>query len=270
ATVQDVEDAYLLAWRLKCKGVTIYRDGSRDAQVMNVGDALVKAEAKKRELENKAEAESLLKKTLSGAPSDEEIKKPNSDYIVRGKSGFLKPRERPRITYGMTEQINTGDGTMYVTINSDKDGLCEVFASLGKSGGNAAAQSEAIGRLISLAIRSSIDPQQIVKQLKGISGANPIWHEGEMIKSTPDAIGRVLERYLEREQKRQTSLPLEGLDDEEQNTPPEKALSDNKPGIDFVYGVQVKEECPDCTGSLVFEEGCLICKTPGCGYSKCG
>lgn len=267
ATVKDVEDAYLLSWKLKCKGVTIYRDGSRNAQVMNVGDALVKSQAKIRELETKSEAESTVIKAVSGAPSDEENIRLHSDNSVRNKSGYLKPRERPRITFGMTEQINTGDGTMYVTINSDKEGLCEVFASLGKSGGNAAAQSEAIGRLISLAIRSGIDPRQIVKQLKGISGSNPIWHEGEMIKSTPDAIGRVLERYLDREQKRQTSLPLEEMTEEEQNAPVEKAPVNKKPGIEFVYGVQVKEMCPDCQSPVIFEEGCLICRQ--CGYSKC-
>jgi ribonucleoside-diphosphate reductase alpha chain len=267
ATVKDVEDAYMLAWKLKCKGVTIYRDGSRDAQVMNVGDFLVKSQAKIRELETKSEAESAVKKAISVDTSDEEVIRLHSDNSVRNKSGYLKPRERPRITFGMTEQINTGDGTMYVTINSDKDGLCEVFASLGKSGGNAAAQSEAIGRLISLAIRSGIDPQQIVKQLKGISGSNPIWHEGEMIKSTPDAIGRVLERYLNREQKRQTSLALEELADEEHEAPVAKAPASNKPGIEFVYGVQVKEMCPDCHSPVIFEEGCLLCRQ--CGYSKC-
>lgn len=266
ATRRDVTDAYLLAWNLKCKGITIYRDGSRDAQVMNVGDSLVNADEveKRTEVENYAEAtESISSDDPSVSEVAELRPKPH-----RRHGGYLRPRHRPKITFGMTEQVNTGEGMLYVTINEDKEGLCEVFASIGKSGGNAAAQSEAIGRLISLAIRSGIDPRQIVKQLKGISGTNPIWHEGDLIRSTPDAIGHVLERYLERQEKRQTTLPLDGLETDETPHPIQNKPEPEKPGISFVYGVEVKELCPDCQSPVIFEEGCLICRR--CGYSKCG
>ena len=108
------------------------------------------------------------------------------------------PRQRPRLTHGVTERIRTGEGNIYVTINEDAAGLCEVFSTIGKAGGNAAAQSEAICRLISLALRSGIDPRELVNELKGISGPTPVWEDGELILSTPDAIGKALERHLQR------------------------------------------------------------------------
>ena len=107
-----------------------------------------------------------------------------------------KPRIRPTQTQGLTRRIKTGEGTLYITINEDESGLCEVFTTIGKAGGNAAAQSEAISRLISLALRSGINPQSIVRQLKGISGPNPTWEDGRLILSTPDAIGKALDDYL--------------------------------------------------------------------------
>ncbi len=267
ATVEDVRNAYLLAWRLKCKGITIYRDGSRDTQVMNVGDTL----AKGKEAAADAGAETKSGKTASAAPSgDESAVESVKTAPARHRAGtpYLKPRERPKLTYGYTEQIKTGDGTLYVTINEDENGLCEVFASIGKSGGNAAAQSEAIGRLISLAIRSGIDPRVIIKQLKGISGTNPIWYEGKLIRSTPDAIGHSLERYLDRKQHRQTVLPLKEMERGGELAIKPADDSPDEPSINFAHGVEVRELCPECQSPVIFEEGCLICRH--CGYSKCG
>ncbi len=267
ATVEDVKNSYLLAWRLKCKGITIYRDGSRDTQVMNVGDAL----ADKRRAETEADAEVAVRKATSNVPSDEKIGAESIKTAPPGrrpKAPYLKPRERPKLTFGYTEQIKTGDGTLYVTINEDENGLCEVFASIGKSGGNAQAQSEAIGRLISLAIRSGIDPRVIIKQLKGISGANPIWYEGNLIRSTPDAIGHSLEQYLDRKQHRQTVLPLEGVETMKELAIRPADDAPDEPSIVFANGVEVKELCPECHSPVIFEEGCLICRR--CGYSKCG
>ena len=106
------------------------------------------------------------------------------------------PRSRPNQTKGVTRRIRTGEGTLYITINEDENGLCEVFTTIGKAGGNAAAQSEAISRLISLSLRSGLDPKAIVRQLKGISGPNPTWEDGRLILSTPDAIGKALDDYL--------------------------------------------------------------------------
>jgi len=272
ATIHDVKNAYLLAWKLKCKGITIYRDGSRDVQVMNVGTSLSKPAVEVQSLEKKAETDTAIKQLSSAIPSDSEI--------LRSKI-HTKPRRRPQITHGFTEQIQTGDGTLYLTINEDEIGLCEVFCSIGKQGGSAAAQSEAIGRLISLSLRSSVDPRQIVKQLKGIMGPNPVWHEGELIKSIPDAIGRAIERYLDKKDSPQAELPLleaEVIDAPAEHDPDPGSRPDmldmgslpvslDRPALEYAYGVQIKASCPDCGDPVVYAEGCLVCKS--CGYSKC-
>ena len=132
-----------------------------------------------------------------------------------------------------------------MTINEDDLGLCEVFTAIGKAGGNAAAQSEAISRLISLALRSGIDPQDVISELKGISGPNPVWENGELILSTPDAIGKALERYLKRNN---------GNSEEGTTRPPQA-------------GTQTLTTCPECGATVVHESNCLLCKH--CGWSKC-
>ncbi len=259
ATVQDVKNAYLLAWKLKCKGITIYRDGSRSHQVMNVGDALIKNEKPTTQL------------------SYSEITKENAriaPHMINALEHFttkpsLKPRPRPRVTRGYTEQIKTGEGTLYVTINEDEYGLCEVFASIGKVGGSAMAQSEAIGRLISLALRSGVDPHSIVHQLKGITGPTPVWFEGELIRSIPDAIARVIEKYLKEREQKQGELPLgpiETVPISVLEKPPD-ASAPFEIRIKYANGFDTKALCPDCNSPLAFEEGCIICHS--CGYSKC-
>ena len=181
-------------------------------------------------------------------------------------SGF-HPRLRPAVTQGVTERIRTGEGNIYVTINEDEQGLCEVFSTIGKAGGNAAAQSEAISRLISLALRSSINPQEIVKMLKGISGPTPVWENGELILSPPDAIGRALERYLERRGEghspaapathQAAAAPV--------STPTPGSVSGGTPPAS--QGVVNSVTCPECGSTVVHESNCLNCKH--CGWSKC-
>ena len=109
------------------------------------------------------------------------------------------PRKRPDKTTGYTRKIRTGCGPLYITINKDKNGICEVFSTLGMSGGCAAAQLEATSRLTSMALRSGVDVESIVKNLKGIRCPSPMWNEGKMVLSCPDAIGIELERYTKKE-----------------------------------------------------------------------
>ncbi len=273
ATVDNVKDAYLLAWKLRCKGITIYRDGSRDVQVMNVGNKLAKAnETETSQVSESKDQDTSSEKTAVTSEIKENTPAPAQPFQeLRSTKLYSKPRKRPSMTRGYTQHILTGEGSLYVTINEDDQGLCEVFASIGKSGGNAAAQSEAVGRLISLALRSGVDPHSIVKQLKGITGANPAWNDGVLIRSTPDAIGWALERHLAQRKQQQTELLLVAESGASESgtafkTPRENPESD-KPKITYANGVKVREQCPDCQSPLVFEEGCMSCKS--CGFSKC-
>jgi ribonucleoside-diphosphate reductase alpha chain len=161
ATPKDVEDVYFLAYGLGCKGVTVYRDGSREEQVLSTG----KTEKKEEPV------------AVAPVRDDSEHK--------------ITPRKRPEVIKGTTRLMKTGCGNLYITINEDEEGnIFELFTHMGKAGGCAASQAEAIGRLISLALRSNIEPIEIEKQLKGISCHSPIWVKGGKISSCSDAISR--------------------------------------------------------------------------------
>lgn len=226
-TRETVADIYMTAYKSQLKGITVYREGSREGILITDK----KTDSKK---EDKAT------KTQTRSSSD--------------------PRIRPSITYGETKRIRTGEGTLYITVNEDENGLCEVFTAIGKAGGHAAAQSEAISRLISLALRSGVNPKAIVKQLKGISGPNPTWEDGRLILSTPDAIGKALDDYLDsRLSKKPETRKSPNI------TMAEESEELSRDVADFTLKSIVN--CPDCGGPVRFESGCVTCQ--GCGYSKC-
>jgi ribonucleoside-diphosphate reductase alpha chain len=152
------------------------------------------------------------------------------------------PRHRPKVTKGITERVNTGCGYIYITVNFDDLGICEVFSSLGKAGGCASAQLEAISRLISLTLRSGIDIASINKQLRAIRCPSVSWEQGRLVLSCSDAIASVLEKYADRD----------------------AVVKSEVAGISGNWTSQ----CPECGNFLVFQEGCHIC--PSCGYTKCG
>ena len=191
ATREDVRKAYLLAYDLGCKGLTIYRDGSRDQQVLNI----------------------------QRAPEPPQV----------------APRPRPERTYGVTQRMSTGCGKLYVTLNTDELGPCEVFAQMGKAGGCANSQIEATGRLISLALRSGVKTESILRQLLGIRCPSPVWQEGEMVLSCSDAIARVLNEYCQ---------------------------------SGMTHMVAEMGACPDCGAAVEHEGGCIVCRS--CGFSRCG
>ena len=181
-----------------------------------------------------------------------------------------RPRIRPNTTVGTTRRIRTGEGTLYITINEDENGLCEVFTTIGKAGGNAAAQSEAISRLISLSLRSGVDPNAIIKQLKGISGPNPTWEDGRLILSTPDAIGKSLDDYLNENPESRVSGVGDSEDEDSRKSPitmatTEEVTKHNNEVTDFTF--KNISTCPDCGSSVMHEGGCVTC--PSCGFSKC-
>jgi len=226
-TEETVADIYMKAYESGLKGITVYREGSRE------GILVSDDKDKKTKLSNSSETH-----------------KDNLELELE-----KTPRLRPTQTAGVTRRIRTGEGTLYITINEDENGLCEVFTTIGKAGGNAAAQSEAISRLISLSLRSGLDPQAIVRQLKGISGPNPTWEDGRLILSTPDAIGKALDDYL-------TERNINGNDTEILNEKPRITLAQDKKIDD---GIMICTECHN--HSVVNEGGCLTCRE--CGWSKC-
>ena len=226
ASKDEVDSAYRLAFEKGCKGITIYRDGSRQEQVLQ-----------KKETEETAAAE-------------------EQQHSRRKKR---EPRMRPDITTGATMKIGTGCGNLYVTINEDEAGPFEVFASLGKAGGCASSQIEAISRLISLSLRSGIEVEAVLKQLQAIRCPSPLWQKGGMVLSCPDAIGKAIKKYLgsaragaEKTRHRAKALSIDEV--------PKQSGSTNRGDI---VGT-----CPDCGAALEYIEGCASCRT--CGFSKCG
>jgi len=189
ATIENVKDAYEYAYRKNLKGITVYRDGSRQVQV------------------------------LVTAKKDETA----SNYFIR-----------PKELTGITEKVKTSKGNLYVTVNIANDKPIELFANIGKSGGDLSALSEAIGRLISIALQNSVPVNNIVNTLDNITGSQPIWSNGKLIKSVPDAIAQVLKEHFSKNREKKIQI----------------------------------DECPECGAPLEIVEGCAVCKN--CGYSRCG
>ena len=212
ATLDDVENVYRMAFRTGCKGVTIYRDGSRDEQVLNVGQT-----KKKREPEP-------------------------------GLGIATTRPARPQLLTGETQRMDTGCGKLFVIMNDDEYGAREVFANMGKAGGCASSNTEALGRLISLALKKGASPQEVVEQLKGIRCHVPYGMGPNATLSCADAIGKALERrYVAGAAARASATP--------------------EPQLSLVEVAQ--GACPECGSTMRHEGGCAVCNDPGCSYSKC-
>jgi ribonucleoside-diphosphate reductase alpha chain len=184
----------------------------------------------------------------------------------------ISPRPRPQVITGTTTKIATGCGNLYITINEDEQGQpFEVFMHMGKAGGCAMSQLEAIGRLLSLALRSGIELGSIVEQLRGIRCPSPSWEKGGRIFSCSDAIARAIEhRANEMKNKKPSSAAKGEIKDQPQTetlTQTDSSSGTTKTGTKKKAG-NIVGVCPDCGGALWHIEGCMVCKS--CGYSKCG
>ena len=235
ATVEDVATAYTLAHELGCKGITVYRDGSKAGQVLSTGETGT-------EVDSTTDLAAILAEALEAS------------------GPYQAPRERPQAITGVTERVRTGHGNMYVTINFDEQkNPFEVFGNLGKAGGCDSAQLEAISRLVSLALRSRIDPRVVIEQLRGITCC-PAWDEGILVRSGPDAVALALERHVSSDEDVTPNYPSNGVQ--------MKMLGGSNPGANGNgNGYHAIQKCPDCNGPVVFQEGCIKCVS--CGWNKC-
>lgn len=232
-TLDEVEKIYFLAWKLGCKGITVYREGSREGIL--VTEDQIKAQQTNYETK------------LPTQTQDEGMKKthhPNPISSLRPpQMPEIKPIKRPQMLQGFTEVIKTGYGNLYVTVNTYSGRPFEVFVQIGKSGYSTMADAEAAGRLVSLALRSGISVKDVVEQLEGIGGSSPVFSEGKLVMSIPDAIATVLKKHF-----------VQASENDAETA---------KRAVDLNL-----ERCPDCGDrALAFEQGCMTCRS--CGFSKC-
>ncbi|MDO8429948.1 MAG: adenosylcobalamin-dependent ribonucleoside-diphosphate reductase [bacterium] len=254
ATREEVARGYILAWQGGCKGCTVYREGSRQVQILNLGTGEnIKSPTELGEGVEKSTAEAMQK-------------------LVKETPKF-SPKPRPEVLNGQTYKVKTGYGNLYVTVNNDENREpFEIFATIGKSGGFFQEQSEGICRLISLALRAGVSVDDIIQDIKGIRGPMPVMTNKGTVLSLPDAIGQILEehmKYLRGETPKLEEAKTETLEEHMNKevlvavaaaakiSPKKKSMAD--------FGMM--PGCPDCGNMLEMAEGCMSCK--GCGFSRC-
>ncbi len=297
ATEEEVDQIYRMAFELGCKGVTVYRDGSRDMQVLSSGSTAKKVQEDATK-SGKSEARADLGSMMVTAEQPAATAIANLGVAARNDSAELlgelaefrtenerlkrvvhelesenlqrrQKRSRPELLRGSVRRIETPLGTLYITITEDDKGQpFEVFMSLGKAGGALMADVEALGRLISLSLRSGIPIKEIHRQLRGISSDKTMGLGPNKVMSVPDAVGIALERWMQEKQGIQQEL-LPGPASATIGEPVTQTVVRGNEQMNL-GGMQptLAGSCPDCGSQLEYAEGCVKCHV--CGYSECG
>ena len=279
ATEEYVEEIYRLAYRLNCKGVTVYRDGSREMQVLSTGSTAKKVQEGHVGKESVAATADLHGEIAELRTENERLQRIVHELESENLQRRQK-RSRPEVLRGSTRRVETPLGTLYVTITEDDRGQpFEVFMTLGKAGGALMADVESLGRLISLALRSGIPIKEIYRQLRGISSDRVIGLGPNKILSVPDAVGIAIERWMQEKQGiQQELLPQpgrggpQGIAGQTEVAPmvAQPAHTGDSGEQMVLGGMQqtLSGACPDCGSQLEFAEGCMKCHV--CGFSECG
>ncbi|MFB6244908.1 MAG: LAGLIDADG family homing endonuclease, partial [Candidatus Nanohaloarchaea archaeon] len=293
ATKEDVREAYMRAYEKGVKGMTVYRDGTRDVQVMQQNkentltdmdkvDALAEIADdfdSKEELlhsDELKEALGLEEARIEVGKSEDGLEQevtqegieassagPGDHTSMGGSSGV---KERPKVAKGTTQEIETAYGDLFVTINDSEDnGPFEVFANLGKSGGYTQSFTQALGRMTSLALRSGATGKDVIKQLDDIRSPQIAWDEGTQIHSVPDAIAEAMKRHISQHDGSQQTFDRFDSGNDTRNVG--KTEKEEQADAAAIVADGDNPECPECGGMLELSEGCQKC--PSCGWSKC-
>ncbi|MGH7884600.1 MAG: adenosylcobalamin-dependent ribonucleoside-diphosphate reductase [Thermodesulfobacteriota bacterium] len=253
-TLEEVEKIYFLSWKLGCKGVTVYREGSREG-ILITEDAKIDEVKEQKSSSTRDDGMPTTHPNLTSSPHPSIIPE-------------VKPTKRPQLLSGFTEVIKTGYGNLYVTVNTYDNKPFEVFVQIGKSGYTTMADAEATGRLVSLALRSGINVKEVVEQLEGIGGSSPVFSEGKLVMSIPDAIATVLRKHFLSEKKTLRKAEESSSETIEFKSAGDKNTKAASSGKHINSSDIVLESCPDCgSRALAFESGCVTCRS--CAYSKC-
>lgn len=292
ASKQDVREAYMRAYDQGVKGMTVYRDGTRDVQVMQTNQEntitdMEKADMLSQVVEEFGGVDELFESsefqevagdklgtdTQEEGELDPEITQEGieADPEGNGKHTTMSggnARDRPKVITGTTQEIETAYGDLFVTINDDESGPFEVFARVGKSGGYTQSFTEALGRITSLALRTGASPEDVVKQLDDIRSPQIAWDGGEQIHSIPDAMAEALKRHMRGgNTPQQTVDKFETQEEDDSGEVQPKTETEQEADAASIVKDGGNPECPDCGGMLVIQEGCQKC--PDCGWSKC-
>jgi len=292
ATKEDVAQAYMRAYEKGIKGMTVYRDGTRDVQVMQTNQENTLTDMDKVDmisqvveefggLQSMVESEEFKEVAdqkdfnLTANTEEEELDQEvtqegiEADTAANGQHTNMSQngaRKRPKVVQGTTQEIETPYGDLFVTINEDAQGPFEVFARIGKAGGYTQSFTEGLGRTISLALRSGASGEEVVKQLDDIRSPQISWDQGTQIHSVPDAIAEAMKRHLDQNTGvQQTVDTFEKPEKKTQNVG--KTETEQQADAAAIVKDGDNPECQECGGMLVLQEGCKAC--PSCGWSKC-